>query len=99
MTTIAVRPETASDARPWWTLPVLLLGHFMGLVDVLIVNVAVPAIGTDLHASGSILQLVVAGYTVSYAMLLITGARLGAVLGRRTMYLTGAAIFTVASLG
>jgi MFS family permease len=80
-------------------LAVLLLGQFMGLVDVFIVNVAVPAIGRDLHASGATLQLVVAGYTATYAMLLITGARLGAVLGRRTMYLTGAAVFTAASLG
>lgn len=71
----------------------------MALLDVFIVNVAVPAIGRDLRASGATLQLVVAGYTVAYAMLLITGARLGAVLGRRTMYLAGVAIFTVASLG
>jgi MFS family permease len=80
-------------------LAVLLLGQFMGLLDALIVNVAVPAIGVDLHTSGAVLQLIVGGYIVAYAMLLITGARLGAVLGRRTLYLTGAAVFTVASLG
>lgn len=95
-------PVTAtpvSETRNWWMLGVLLLGQFMGLLDVFVVNVALPTIGADLHASGATLQLVVAGYIVSYAMLLITGARLGAVLGRRTMYLTGAAVFTLASLG
>lgn len=95
LTTIEARPDT----RRWWMLAVLLLGQFMGLVDALIVNVAVPAIGADLHTTGATLQLIVAGYTIAYAMLLITGARLGAVLGRRTMYLTGAAVFTLASLG
>src|SRR5437660_1211956 len=101
MTTIAVRPETLADTdtRGWWMLAVLLLGQFMALVDLFIVNVAVPVIGADLHASGATLQLVVAGYTVCYAMLLITAARLGSVLGRRTMYLAGAALFTLASLG
>jgi EmrB/QacA subfamily drug resistance transporter len=79
-------------------LAVLLLGQFMGLLDVTIVNVAVPAIGADLHASGASLQLVVGGYTVAYAMLLITGARLGDLYGRRRMYLLGAVVFTLASL-
>lgn len=95
LTTIEARPDT----RRWWMLAVLLLGQFMGLVDALIVNVAVPAIRADLHTTGATLQLIVAGYTIAYAMLLITGARLGAVLGRRTLYLTGAAVFTLASLG
>jgi MFS family permease len=94
VTVISGAPTT--DRR---MLAVLLLGQFMGLVDVFVVNVAVPTIGRELHASGATLQLVVAGYTVAYAMLLITGARLGAVLGRRTMYLAGAVIFTAASLG
>lgn len=93
---MAITTAPTTDRR---LLAVLLLGQFMGLLDVFIVNVAVPTIGRELHASGATLQLVVAGYTVAYAMLLITGARLGAVLGRRTMYLTGVAIFTVASLG
>jgi len=97
--TVATAARPVVDSHRWWLLAVLLLGQFMGLVDVFIVNVAVPAIGADLHASGATLQLVVAGYTVAYAMLLITGARLGAVLGRRTMYRTGATIFTLASLG
>jgi MFS family permease len=66
--------------------------------DVTIVNVAMPTIGRTLHATGAELQLVVAGYTVSYAMALITGARMGDLYGRRRMFLVGVLVFTVASL-
>jgi EmrB/QacA subfamily drug resistance transporter len=79
-------------------LAVLLTGQFMALLDVFVVNVALPTIATELHASGASLQLVVGGYVIAYAMLLITGARLGALYGRRRMYLTGVIVFTVASL-
>jgi MFS family permease len=95
---IAVRdPATAARGR-WLMLIVLLAGQFMALLDVTIVNVAMPTIGRSLHASGAELQLVVAGYTVSYAMLLITGARMGDLYGRRRMFLAGVALFTAASL-
>jgi MFS family permease len=90
-------PATARRGR-WLMLIVLLAGQFMALLDVTIVNVAMPTIGRTLRASGAELQLVVAGYTVSYAMMLITGARLGDLYGRRRMFLTGVAVFTVASL-
>ncbi len=93
----AVR-AAAQDTSRWAMLAVLLLGQFMGLVDVFVVNVALPTIGVDLHASGASLQLVVGGYTVAYAMLLITGARLGDLYGRRRMYLLGVIVFTGASL-
>ncbi|GAA4630583.1 MFS transporter [Actinoallomurus vinaceus] len=86
------------EGRRWLMLAVLLLGQFMGLLDVFIVNVAMPAIGADLHASGASLQLVVGGYTAAYAMLLITGARLGTLYGRRRMYLLGVIVFTTMSL-
>jgi MFS family permease len=79
-------------------LVVLLGGQFMALLDVTIVNVAMPTIGRSLHTSGAALQLVVAGYTVSYAMLLITGARLGQLYGRRRLFLAGVVLFTVSSL-
>jgi MFS family permease len=90
-------PATAARGR-WLMLIVLLAGQFMALLDVTIVNVAMPTIGRTLHASGAELQLVVAGYTVSYAMLLITGARMGDLYGRRRMFLAGVAVFTLASL-
>ncbi|MFE7563350.1 MFS transporter [Kitasatospora sp. NPDC057500] len=91
-------PAEESDRR-WMMLVLLLLGQFMGLVDVFVVNVAMPSIGTRLHASGAALQLVVGGYTIAYAMLLITGARLGDLYGRRRMYLLGVVVFTLASAG
>jgi MFS family permease len=93
------RDRAAATGRGrWLMLIVLLAGQFMALLDVTIVNVAMPTIGRSLHASGAELQLVVAGYTVSYAMMLITGARLGDLFGRRRMFLTGVTIFTLASL-
>jgi EmrB/QacA subfamily drug resistance transporter len=79
-------------------LTVLLAGQFMALLDVTIVNVAMPTMRVDLRTTGSALQLIVAGYTVSYAMLLITGARLGDLFGRRRTYLAGLFLFTVSSL-
>jgi MFS family permease len=86
------------DGARWVMLIVLLCGQFMALLDVNVVNVAMPTIGRSLHASGAELQLVIAGYTVSYAMLLITGARLGDIIGRRRMFLLGVGGFTLASL-
>ena len=100
-TTSAMSPAVAdpkdAGAR-WLMLVVLLAGQFMALLDVTIVNVAMPTIGRSLHASGAELQLVIAGYLVSYAMLLITGARLGDLLGRRRVFLLGLGTFTLASL-
>jgi EmrB/QacA subfamily drug resistance transporter len=84
--------------RPWLMLGVLLAGQFMALLDVMIVNVAMPTIGSDLSASGAALQLSVSGYTMSYAILLITGARLGDKYGRRRMFRLGIGGFTLASL-
>jgi MFS family permease len=68
------------------------------MVDFFIVNVALPTIDTDLHASAAALELVVAGYGVTYALLLVLGGRLGDALGRKRLFLTGMAAFTVTSL-
>ncbi|MFF3907031.1 MFS transporter [Streptomyces sp. NPDC001848] len=87
-----------TDNRPGQLLAVVLTAQFMALLDVFIVNVAVPTIGSDLHASGAGLQLVVAGYSIAYAVLLITGARLGDLVGHRRVHLAGIAVFTAASL-
>ncbi|GII67448.1 MFS transporter [Sphaerisporangium krabiense] len=81
-----------------WLLGIVLTGQFMAILDVSIVNVAAPTIRADLGASGSGLQLVISGYTIAYAMLLITGARLGGLAGPRRMFLIGLAVFTAASL-
>ncbi|WIY04598.1 MFS transporter [Amycolatopsis mongoliensis] len=99
-TSAPATPDRAArpDRRPWFMLAVLLLGQFMALLDVTVVNVAMTDIRGDLHASGAALQLVVSGYTVGYAMLLITGARLGELFGRRRLFVTGTIAFTVCSL-
>ncbi|MER5354211.1 MFS transporter [Kitasatospora sp. NPDC002551] len=94
----ATRPGAASAARPGALLALVLSGQFMAVLDTAIVNVAVPTIRTDLHASGAALQFVVAGYTIAYAVLLITGARLGARYGYSRLYQGGLAAFTAASL-
>src|SRR6202046_5976538 len=86
------------DARRWKALPVVLSATFMSLFDIFVVNVAAPSIQHDLHASSSILELVVAGYSFSYAAGLVTGARLGDLVGRRRMFILGLAVFAVASL-
>ncbi len=108
MTTTTVRPGrpaptvpargAGADRRRWLMLTVLVVGQVMALLDVTIVNVAMPAIAANLHASGAALQLVVAGYTIAYAMLLITGARLGFLRGTRLVFMVGVLTFTLASL-
>lgn len=90
--------EGAGRAGPRLLLATILTGQFMALLDVFIVNVAAPTIRTDLHTSGAGLQLVIAGYTISYAVLLITGARLGDLLGHRRLFMAGLAVFTASSL-
>ena len=84
---------------PWLALTIVLVGQIMAVLDTNIVNVAVPAMHATLGASGARLQLIVAGYTIAYAVLLVTGARLGDILGHRRVFLAGVALFTLASLG
>jgi MFS family permease len=91
-------PETAVPETRRGLLPIVLTGQFLAILDVSIVNVAGPTIRADLHASGAGLQLVIAGYTIAYAMLLITGARLGDIGGHRRTFLGGLGLFTAASL-
>jgi MFS family permease len=85
--------------RPGLVLAIVLTGQLMAVIDNSIVNVAVPSMAVNLHASGALLQLIVAGYTISYAVLLVTGARLGDIVGHRRVFLAGAVLFTLASLG
>jgi MFS family permease len=97
------QPATAGRPRravpPGAAFAIVLTGQAMAVIDTNIVNVAVPAMHASLGASGAGLQLVVAGYTIAYAVLLVTGARLGDILGHRRVYLAGVALFTLASLG
>ncbi|MBO0815589.1 MAG: MFS transporter [Actinobacteria bacterium] len=93
------RPSQRPAQNPWWALAVVLTGQFMAVLDASVVNVAAPSIHASLHTSGAGLQLVIAGYVITYAVLLVTGARLGDILGHRRMFLGGLAAFTLASLG
>src|ERR1700743_3066399 len=100
---VARRPgltgRTGRVVPPGVALAIVLTGQIMAVTDTNIVNVAVPAMHATLGASGAGLQLVVAGYTIAYAVLLVTGARLGDILGHRRVFLAGVALFTLASLG
>ena len=90
------RPRRFSSS-PWAALPVVLAGTFMVVLDFFIVNVAMPAMQADLHASTGAIEWVLAGYGLTFATLLITAGRLGDGFGRRRMFAVGLALFTVAS--
>ncbi len=85
------------DNRKWWTLGAMCFALFMLMLDNTVVNVALPSIQQDLDASISGLEWTVNGYTLSIAVLLVTGGRLGDIFGRRRMFLTGIVIFAVSS--
>jgi EmrB/QacA subfamily drug resistance transporter len=96
--------QRLSDQRPsdqrgnkWWTLVAVCLGTFMLLLDITIVNVALPDIQRALHSSFSDLQWVVDAYALTLAAFLLTAGSLADMYGRRLMYLVGLVIFTAAS--
>jgi EmrB/QacA subfamily drug resistance transporter len=89
--------ETRRSSTPWAALAVLALGLFMTLLDLTIVNVAIPSIVDDLHASLDQVLWVLNGYSLFYAVLLITSGRLGDIFGPRNMFAAGVVVFTIAS--
>jgi len=89
--------ETRRSSSPWLALGVLALGLFMTLLDLTIVNVAIPSIVDDLHASLDQILWVLNGYSLMYAVLLITSGRLGDIFGPRNMFAAGIVVFTIAS--
>jgi EmrB/QacA subfamily drug resistance transporter len=91
-------PASTADPRRWKALSVLLLVQFMIILDVSVVNIALPAIQQDLGFSRAGLTWVVDSYVLVAGSLLLFGGRLGDVLGRRRMFLAGVAVFGVASL-
>ena len=93
----ATEIESRLDPRRWLALAVVLGAVAIDLVDTTIVNVAIPSIQADLGASAAAIEWIVAGYTLAFAVLLITGGRLGDAFGRRRLFLIGVAGFTVAS--
>src|ERR1700740_350999 len=86
-----------ADPRRWLTLAILLLAAFMNLLDVSIVNIAIPSIQRDLHASYADVQWALAGYPLAYPLVLITGGRLGDTFGRKRLFLIGVSGFTIMS--
>jgi EmrB/QacA subfamily drug resistance transporter len=93
------RPDDAyePDPRRWRALIVVLVAGFMVLLDVSIVNVALPSIARGLGADDSDLQWVVSGYALAFGLVLVAGGRIGDARGRRPTLMIGLAIFTLAS--
>lgn len=85
------------DPRRWVVLAVILTATFMVLLDISIVNVAIPSIQRNLHATYGQVQFVIALYSLPYALVLITGGRLGDIFGRKRLFIVGVSGFTLAS--
>ncbi|MET9916873.1 MFS transporter [Streptomyces sp. NPDC006435] len=90
-------PSAPSDRRRWFALAIVMTAAFMDLVDVTIVNIAIPSIQEDTGASFSSIQWITAGYALAFAAGLITGGRLGDIYGRKKVFLIGIGGFTLAS--
>jgi EmrB/QacA subfamily drug resistance transporter len=90
--------EAAANRRRWLGLAVLLAGSFMTVLDAMIVQLALPSIARDLGAGSAAIELIIAGYSLAYGVLLVTGGRLGDMFGRKRVYLIGMAAFTLASI-
>ena len=88
----------AEENRRWWTLGALCFALFMIMLDNTVVNVALPAIKSDLGITQSELEWTVAAYALTFASLLLTGGKLGDLLGRRRIFMVGLAICTLSSL-
>jgi EmrB/QacA subfamily drug resistance transporter len=92
-----IRSAITDDNRRWWTLGAMCFALFMIMLDNTVVNVALPSIQKDLHSSISGLEWTVNAYTLSFAVLLVTGGRLGDIFGRRRMFLLGVIVFGLSS--
>src|ERR1700684_724912 len=92
-----VLENAARNPLRWFVFAVVIAANIMDLMDATIVNVAGPSIRAALGGSASTLQWLPAGYTLAFAVFLITGARLGDMFGRRRLFLIGSAGFTVMS--
>ncbi|KHS84506.1 MFS transporter [Pectobacterium carotovorum] len=90
-------PTPAVNSPPWLGLSVLLMAGFVTIFDLFVVNVAIPSMQADLGASFAQIGFIVAGYELSFGVLLITGGRLGDVFGRRRLFVVGMTGFTLAS--
>src|SRR5437588_5407420 len=96
--TMARTPADTQDRKRWIALGVIVAAQFMVVLDVAIVNVALPSIRTDLHFSQEGLQWVITAYALLFGGALLLGGRLADLLGRRRLFIAGLALFTVSSL-
>jgi EmrB/QacA subfamily drug resistance transporter len=95
---VANPADVEQDRRRWWALAVIVAAQFMVVLDVAIVNVALPSIKTDLHFSQESLQWVITAYSLLFGGVLLLGGRLADLLGRRRLFIAGLVLFTVSSL-
>jgi MFS family permease len=86
------------SSRRWWVLAIVVAAQFMFGVDAFIVNVAIPTIAAELHASPAQIESVIAIYLIAYATLVVTGGRLGDIYGTKNVFLAGVLGFTLTSL-
>ena len=98
MTAVAERNDGRTHFDPRWTLALACVAQFMVILDVSVVNVALPAIRNDLHFSEAGLQWVVNAYTLTFAGFLLLGGRAADLLGRRRLFIGGLLLFALASL-
>jgi EmrB/QacA subfamily drug resistance transporter len=90
--------KARENERRWSALALIVTAQFMVILDVAIVNVALPSIKTDLHFSGTNLQWVISAYAILFGGTLLLGGRLADLLGRRRLFIGGLALFAVSSL-
>jgi MFS family permease len=85
--------------RLWLALAAVIIGYFMGTLDLTIVNIAIPAIQTSLKSDLAAVSWVLNAYNLAFAVLLVTGGRLADQYGRKRLLMLGMSLFTLASLG
>src|SRR5512132_1619092 len=90
--------DAGPDRRRWLALAVVVAAQFMVVLDIAIVNVALPSIKTDLNFSQESLQWVITAYSILFGGVLLLGGRLADVLGRRRLFVAGIVLFAVSSL-
>src|SRR5918999_3223441 len=95
--TVTDRLRLSDSNRRWWTLGAMCFALFMVMLDNTVTNVALPSIQRDFDASLSALEWTINAYTLTFAVLLVTGGRLGDIFGRRLVFLIGVVIFALAS--
>src|SRR5580693_2941484 len=96
--TTAAGPPSEADGHGWRAVSIVLVGAFMALLDTTIVNVALPAIHTGLHASPASLEWIVSGYALAYGLVLVPAGRVGDRIGHKWQFIAGLSLFTLASV-